>query len=421
MGKEWNNMDNLNRQDICKGSVYTPDVKNDNPERIIPTVPIKEYSNFIRPSEDKAARLLGDKCVQEILENHIADFEKNEIYCQRNEGSKVDLMVHVSTFIILDGYIYMTYYANTGTEKEDPTEQEARLAYCPVNDPADMTILRLQKVGEELDGRVITHVYDTILMYKGGDELYLMWTASPENNYHRLYRTFSLSKKTLGPILTNRFKVGEVVNDFSISGMKAALAWYEIPHKAMWSDIGIMQKLSTRVENGKTWYYSGAYSGNFNCIIKSLDLITWEYVSAPEFINNSLWENATYVLGEKVYYFVRQQECTQGFLTVYNLDEDTWEPPVLIEDCQSRSDFIYYEGGLYLIHAPMNREGIGMIKVDQENIANSKTVFVADMKHSCFYPYVSVYGSDVYISYTDNRKHITLSKFDIRNYVSRIV
>ena len=39
----------------------------------------------------------------------------------------------------------------------------------------------------------------------------------------------------------------------------------------MFSDIGIMQKLTTRTENGETWYYTGAYSGYFNCIIKSRD------------------------------------------------------------------------------------------------------------------------------------------------------
>ena len=56
----------------------------------------------------------------------------------------------------------------------------------------------------------------------------------------------------MGEVRPNRFRVGEVTNDFSISGMQSALAEAGIPMKKTYSDIGIMQKLSTRVENGET-------------------------------------------------------------------------------------------------------------------------------------------------------------------------
>ena len=39
------------------------------------------------------------------------------------------------------------------------------------------------------------------------------------------------------------------------------------------------------------------------------------------------------------------------------------------------------------------------------------------MKESLFYPFVSVYGDDAYISYTVARKHIRLSKFKLTNYI----
>lgn len=405
----------INREAPIK-NVYTPDINLGFEEKIIPTVPMKDYDTFIRPADNKEAVELGTKCADEVTKNFIADFERTIAYCERNGEENPDRMVHVSTYIILDGVIYMTYYASTTNSEESSKHQTSRLAFCPVDDPEDMTVVDLQSVGDELDGRKIIRVYDTILMYKGGDELYLMWTAMPDDNYYRFYCTFNMKTKTLGATKANRFKVGDTVNDFSISGMKAALSNNGIPFKAMWSDIGIMQKLSTRVENGETYYYTGAYSGNFNCIIKSRDFITWEYVATPDFINNSLWENATYVIGDTVYYFVRQQECGQGFLTAYDLVKGSWAKPVLIADTQSRSDFIVYKDELYLIHAPVNREGFGMVKIDRENLGKSEVVFVADMKSSLFYPFVSVYGDDAYISYTVDRKHIRLSKFDLRNY-----
>ena len=107
----------------------------------------------------------------------------------------------------------------------------------------------------------------------------------------------------------------------------------------------------------------------------------------------------------------------QGFLTCYDLKEDKWEKPCLIRDTQSRSDFIFYNDELYLIHAPIDRDGFGMIRIDHEDLSKSKVVFVAEMKESMFYPYTDVYGDDAYISYTVDRKHIRLSKFNLKNYI----
>ena len=328
-------------------------------------------------------------------------------------------MVHVSTFAVVGDVLYMTYYANTKEPSEDPNNQTARFVYCPIDDINNKTFIDIQSAGDEFSGKKVNMVYDTILMPKDKDTLFIMWTARVEENYYRFYRPFTLSTKTLGEVRVNRFKVGNIINDFSVSGIKSALAENEIGCKTMYSDIGIMQKLSTRVENGETYYYTGAYSGDFTCIIKSKDLITWEYVSQPDFINQSKWENATYVIGDKCYYFVRQQDKVKyGFLTCYDLIKEEWEKPVIVEDCQSRSDFIVYNGGLYLFHAPIDREHIGIIKVDTENIANSRVILQANMKGSCFYPFIQYYrDNELAMSYTVDRKHIRLAQFTLNEYL----
>jgi hypothetical protein len=43
-------------------NVYTPDIDLGKEEKIIPTVPMKDYAEFIRPADDKAAVELGEKC-----------------------------------------------------------------------------------------------------------------------------------------------------------------------------------------------------------------------------------------------------------------------------------------------------------------------------------------------------------------------
>lgn len=392
-----------------KNSIFTEDVKTDKELIIAPGVEITDFSNKITADVSLEAKVKGEAFSEEIKNRFVADFERKEI----------DKMVHVSTFAEIDGIIYMTYYANCKDDKEDPNNQMARLAFCDADNTDNMTILDVQAVGDELCGERVNMVYDTIFAKVADETLIILWTAMVGSKYYRLYRFFDINTKSFGEIGVNRFKVGDVVNDFSTSGIGAALAANGIAGKRMYSDIGIMQKFTAREEDGVTYYYTGAYSGDFNWIIKSSDYITWEYVSQPDFPNLSKWENATYVLEDKIYYVVRQHDTTNcAFFSRFDLNEKKWETPVLIEDCQSRSDFIMYKGELYLVHAPINREHIGIIKIDTDNIANSQVVLQADMHGSCFYPFVQYLADgELAMSYTVNRQHIRLARFDLCKYI----
>lgn len=389
-------------------SIFSEDVFAENDPAITAGAPIGDVAATLRAVTDGEAATKGDAFADEITHGFVSDFEKNG-----------DKMAHVSTFAVIDNTVYMTYYANTHEPSEDPINQTARLVYAPQNDIENKTFIDLQTAGDVVEGAEIDMVYDTILMQKDEKTIYVMWTARTRKNYYRFYCPFDTVHKTLGKIGVNRFKVKNTVNDFSVSGIKSALAANGIPCKKMYSDIGIMQKLSSRIENGVTYYYSGTYSGDFTCIIKSRDLITWEYVAQPDFINDSKWENATYVLGDKVFYFVRQQDDNKcGFLTAYNIESGTWDKPVEIEDCQSRSDFILYDNRLFLFHAPTDREHIGIVEIDTQNIAASRIVLQAKMHTSCFYPFIQYYADgELAMSYTVERKHIRLARFTLRKYL----
>lgn len=389
-------------------NVFSPDVQTEKELIITPGEPISDYSKIITTELNQEQKSCGYAFAKEIEDKFVSNFEK--------PGDK---MAHVSTFVVIGDMVYMSYYANTKEPSEDPKNQTARFVYAPIDDIDNKTFLDLQTTGDTVDGKVIDMVYDTIMMQKDEDTIYIMWTASTEGNYYRFYCPFTISSKTLGEINVNRFKVGETVNDFSTSGIQKALAREGVPCKKMFVDIGIMQKLSTRIENGETYYYTGTYSGDFTAIIKSRDLVTWEYVSQPDFINHSMWENATYVWGDKIFYFVRQQlDSPYGFLTAYNIIENTWDKPVLVEDCQSRGDFIEYNGGLYLFHAPTNREHIGILKIDTEDISKTEVLLQAKMHSSCFYPFVQYYrNGELAMSYTVARQHIRLAEFTLSKYL----
>lgn len=389
-------------------NIFTDDIVSDKPLKISDGAPIENVRKTLTANVSEEALKKGKEFSRAITENFLSDFEKDG-----------DQMAHVSTFVVIEDTVYVSYYANVKDPAEDPKDQTARFVYAPINDLKNKTFIDLQTTGDVVSGKTIDMVYDTILMQKDDETIFILWTARTENNYYRFYQPFNVKTKTLGEIGVNRFKVNDVINDFSASGIKNALAANDIPCKKNYSDIGIMQKLSKRVENGETYYYSGTYSGDFTAVIKSKDLITWEYVSQPDFINDSKWENATYVLGDKVYYFVRQQDTNKcGFLTAYDLIHKRWETPIEIEDCQSRSDFIEYNGELYLFHAPIDREHIGIVKINKSNLADSEILLQAKMDTSCFYPFIQYYkDGELAMSYTVARKHIRLASFMLKAFL----
>lgn len=418
---------------INKNDIFKTDITTTNAHIVYPCVKMekKDYSviETVKDNSEKAKAF-----AEEINESVIGDFEKSG-----------DKMCHVSTFCFADGKIYVSYYASVDSTEENPHFQTARLAYAPIEDMNNKTIIDIMSVGDNLNGHKVINVYDTILMQKNDepDNIYILWTAFVDDQYFRLYRIFNIKTEELGDIKVNRFNVGDTTNDFSTSGMKNALAINGVGYKEMRSDIGIMQKLTYRKENGVTYYYTGAYSGNFNCIIKSDDLITWEYVAQPDegkgaFRNDTLWENAVYVLDDKVYYFIRQWQASvdedgnpieganrnewgsdYGILTCYDLQTKTWARPVLVGDSQSRSDFILFRNELYLFHAPTDRNHIGILKIDRNNLENSKILLQADMKGSCFYPFIQYDNTEerLCMSYTVDRKHIRISSFSLEKYI----
>ena len=344
------------------------------------------------------------------LENHITDFKK--------EGDK---MVHVSTFCIVNSKYYVTYYANTITEEEDPTKHTARFVYCPTNNVDNKTYIDLCNIGDLIGGKVVSEIYDIVLLKKDNDTLYLEWTAKLDGTYYRVYRTFDIATEQLSTTKINTFTVENTTVEFSTSGMKNAFSENNIAHKPIELDIGIMQKLTKVNEEGTVYYYTGCYANEFNCIIKSADLVNWTYVSQPTFNNNSQYENAVYAIGNKIYYFCRQYSSEKyGFLSVYDISSKDWEEPLYIYDCQSRSDFFEFNGKLYLIHAPKDRYHLSIVEINQDNIRQSKTIQTAWVSDG-FYPFVNVYDNELYISYTQWRKHIWLSKFSIKSISMRTI
>jgi len=116
---------------------------------------------------------------------------------------------------------------------------------------------------------------------------------------------------------------------------------------------------------------------------------------------------------DKAFCFCRQEKKERyAFLTYYDINNNTWHDPVYVEDSQSRSDFFEYEGKLYAVHAPIDRNHLAVMEIDIDDISNCRDIQVAQVP-DYFYPFVRQCGDELYMSFTASRQHIFLSNFTI--------
>lgn len=370
-----------------------------------------DYNKYPKPqcpqlSEDYMASFVGGQEVSDMFANPLGDL-----------AISTDLMAHCSSFKIINGNIYVAFYVNKQAAAENPAQHTAVFRRASLSNLSSITNVELCTVGDSVLGQTVNAIYDTVVLKKDddNDNLYLLFTAKLGTDYYLLYRKYTISQDTLSGISKCQFTVNTTTNDFSISGMKKALDTNNISYPAFSTDVSFMQQISTRVENGVTYYYTGIGVLDFCFIAKSSDLINWVFVSQPDFPTTSKYEPAVYVLGDVAYYLCRQDySSSYAFLTTYNLVTHVWATPINIPDCQSRSVFFTNSGNLYALHAPKDRYHIAILRINTTNLDQSADIAVGDVDNM-FYPFIQDDNGQLYVTITQARKHIWLCKFGVPN------
>lgn len=367
----------------------------------------EQFKQLATPPVDvRMASYLNGIKLGKDLSTHLADFAK--------EGDK---MVHVSTFYKIADTLYMSYYANTRTNAEDPTQHTARLVYAPFDNLSQQTYVDVADIGQEYNGQTIDAIYDSLLL-KTSDDSYMIYTftAKVGGKFYMLYRRFDPKTKLLSDIHTMNFKAGALSGTFDTVSVHDLLAQIGVDYDYEDRDISFIQKLSPRVEDGVTQYYAGIGILHMCFVVKSSDLINWTFVSAPDFKYKPEFEPSVYVKGDYVYYFCRQRG-TEGnaVLAKYNIPNDQWSKPILVPDTQSRYDFFEDNNQLYLVHSPLDRNHISLMQIDQNVLEKSYEVATAEVQ-DCFYPFTQNIDGQMYMSFTQSRHHIWLNKFSSTYY-----
>ena len=242
-----------------------------------------------------------------------------------------------------------------------------------------------------------------------------MWTCALNGTYTRLYQPYTISTSTFGDVAYNYFKVNNTSLIMNTNNMMTLLDSAGITYPSISMDIGIMQKFSTYTEDNIQYYYTGCYAGRFNCIVRTTDFITFEYVAQPTFKNDGLYENSVYVKNDKAYYYLRQSNGNiYSLLSYYDLQTKKWHEPLQVQDAQSRADFFEYGGKLYLIHNKQSRYVMSILEIDPYYMDLS-IVYDELPVDNYHYPYVDIYNNELYVIFTHYRSGMFFAKFNLGN------
>ena len=123
-----------------ENDIFTPDISTDKTPTVYPCVKTeKNKYKVIEAVTEQTPRAIA--FANEINENVIGDFER-----------ETDKMCHVSTFCFAGNNIFVSYYANGYSNEENPDFQSARIAFAPMNDIKNKTVLDVQCVGDVISG-----------------------------------------------------------------------------------------------------------------------------------------------------------------------------------------------------------------------------------------------------------------------------
>lgn len=326
-----------------------------------------------------------------------------------------DKMAHSASFRIIDDKVYSTFYINRIRHGEYSTEHTQVLRVKNLDGTGETENYDICNIGDTLFGEKVTQLYDTVILDETGD-IRILFVAFFGGQWHQLYKTFNPSTKIFSEPKKMYFSFNNQKEEFTTSGIKKILRDNNIYYPNFDRHANFIQKVSYRMENNKKAYYIGLGMKDFCFIAKTFDFETIEYVAQPDFYHTPQYEASVYVLGDEVFYFERQEMwevASYSLLSKYNLVTGEWTEPVEIMDCQSRSDFLYVDNVLYLVHAPFNRNHIALLEINKETLEMSYHVQTANTD-GLFFPFTQIYNNKKYIVATQNRKHITFSEFEIK-------
>ena len=334
---------------------------------------------------------------------------------------------HDSSVVIKDGIAYLTWMSNTSTTGGDNAGTDTCiivLCKYPLSNPTDAIYKVVSQKDSTYDGITISKGSGSPTLIEDKEDaniLHIIWSAGVSDGY---YCVLTCDYNITTDTLTNYRKVNAIKE--SNSGILNN-EWLNVNYNANLDVKGYANGQSNCVVgyyNG--YYYIGYVYGYLNgksIIFKTNDFTNWNYVSDSDMWNLNfipVFETATYVDADGYIYAAVRPSYPQkniGVELVYTpksngaivkLDSNgKLIDKAYFQNCSTKPAFYEYKNSLYLISSPYNRNNICILNVNKDNLISS--FFVLEGEPNINYPCPYIVGSELYISYTRDKK-INVSK-----------
>lgn len=168
---------------------------------------------------------------------------------------------------------------------------------------------------------------------------------------------------------------------------------------------GAIADHSSNNDNAYNGYYYSAVCADTNfkgMVVRTNDFKKYEFVSVPDFEMDTLYEIATYTLGDTLYCAFRQNNNVGRVVVAkYNIAKGTWDKVDCFSliACSSRPYFVFYKNALYLMVNGTSRHEMSIYLINTTNLVLSYCV--STFEYPVFYYFSPVaFGDYIYMSYT---------------------
>ena len=348
---------------------------------------------------------------------------------------KNERIAHCSTIVedLTDttGTMWAGYYASATDEVETISSNVhcvlLKLNTCDLHSVERFVAMEKGQVVGDWEQDTLYSPYDPVLIVNETNIQYLMVgnNVNDSTGVRMCQRIFDKATETFADeIQTLKIKYShlgtEYIEDMSMPALNAMVDRLQGRNG---SDLGVYPIFSGRIDkaNGYYWVYLGSMqtlgTGFQGCILRSVNGVVWEYVSAPDLAYMNVWEGALKVIGQKVYVLIKADNRYRIYY--YDLDTGTWfEGPQILYQILSRPFLWHYMGKLYAIYnAPnnitswgsVNRSSVAISVVDQETLEIIDTQ-IMKTDAGCHYFSVCDYKGTPYFMYTEDRKKFNINQ-----------
>lgn len=363
-----------------------------------------------------------------------------------------DLAAHDSNMVIVDGIAYIVYCGALvkGTvDNAGGNNAFVRLIKWNVDNSAQLSSEVFAKHGDSIGGYTVTRGCGQPNITKVSDDT-LRVTFSAYINYNSLeiccicYKDYTMSTGTT----TNSGVCtldGKPINLYYVAQNYDCMAIGYENYYAEGRRLSQMQMNAT-IAYSNGYYYACPLSGSLMTaiILKSVDLITWEYVSMIPYKFATAYEGACCVDGDYLYVAFRLNNSgtvvtssgqintydafgltglsmngyTNGMpVYKYSLSSNKFIDVTVMPDASCRPEFFTKDNNIYLIHGGWSGRSSGYISQINKQKLNLTSI-IRETRNAGNYQYLSVaeYNGKTYCCMSKNK--IEFAQFNVDNYIN---